>query len=317
MKNADIRQLALMCHLIETQSLGEASARMGMTPSAASQSLSRLRAAFHEEVYLRHGSGYRLTPHGERVIGGLRTIVRLWHDALQATQDFSPAACDTRFTLSCAAHSALPDLVHLFERLRGEAPRARLDVQVPLHHTADLLALRSGKVDVLCASTPAPADARDLRHEPLCRLALTHVLLSKRHPRVGDAISLEQYLAEEHLVAHYRNLDANSRSPIDAALQARGLPARRSSYVQSLWACLQLVAHADFLMTVSPEGGRLLVEHLDLLRCLPLPDDLPPMHGVVYMIWHERTDRSQAHQWLRELLRESARGIQGGKRVAV
>lgn len=304
MKNADLRQLELLCELIETQSLGEAAARLGMTPSAASQSLSRLRDAFATEVYVRHGNGYRLTPHGQQVIGGLRTLVARWHEALQASRHFDAAECDHRFTLACVAHSALPDVVRLQACMREQAPRARLDVQVPLHHTVDLQALRSGRLDVLCASAPPPEDARDLRSELLCTVDMTHVLLGIRHPRIGNTITLEQYLAEEHLVAHYRNLDSDSRSPIDAALVARGLPARRSCYVQSVWACLQMLMTSDFLMTVSAEGARMLTEQLPGLRCLPLPPDMPPARGVLQMIWHERTHRSRAHQWLRERLRE-------------
>ena len=36
MKNVDIKQLALFCELIESQSLTEAASRMNITPSAAS-----------------------------------------------------------------------------------------------------------------------------------------------------------------------------------------------------------------------------------------------------------------------------------------
>lgn len=303
MKNADIKQLELMCELIETQSLSDAAARLGMTPSAASQSLSRLRAAFGEEVYVRHGNAYRLTLHGERVIGGLRAIVKRWNESLQAAQRFDPSECALRFTVACVGHSAWPDFVRLQADLREQAPAARLDLQVPLYNAVDFQLLRAGRLDVLCASAPPPADARDMRHELLCSHALTHVLLGKSHPRIGDSISLAQYLAEEHLVAHYRNLDAGSRSPLDAALAAQGLLMRRSTYVQSLWTCLQLVSRGDFLMTMSTEGARVVVGLLSQVRCLPLPPDMPAVRSELHMIWHERTDRSRPHQWLRERLR--------------
>ena len=118
MKNADIKQLELMCELIETQSLSEAAARLGMTPSAASQSLSRLRATFGEEVYVRQGNAYRLTPHGEQVMGGVRAIVRHWNEALQASGDFDPSTCELRFAVACVAHTASPDLVRLHADMR-------------------------------------------------------------------------------------------------------------------------------------------------------------------------------------------------------
>jgi len=303
MQNADIRQLALLCELIDTQSLSEAARRLGMSPSAASQSLTRLRAAFGEDVYVRHGAAYRLTSYGQQVMGGLRTIVKRWQEALQAAQHFDPSACELRFAIACVAHSASPDLVRLHAELRELAPRAKLDFQVPLHNADDLLALRAGKLDVLCISTPPPPDVRDVHHELLCTHELTHVLLSRAHPRIGESISLSQYLAEQHLVAHYRNLDPASRSPLDAALMARGLPARRSTYVQSLWTCLQMVSRSDFLMTMSAGGARILSQHLSEVRCLPLPADMPAAASKVYMGWHERTHSSRPHAWLRERLR--------------
>lgn len=307
MKNADIKQLELMCELIETQSLSEAAARLGMTPSAASQSLSRLRAAFEEELYVRHGSAYRLTPHGEQVIGGLRRIVARWHEAQQAAQSFDPAQCELRFAVACVADSAVPDQVRLHAEFHALAPKARLDSQVPLQNAADWHSLRAGILDVLCARAPPPADERDLHHELLGMQTLTHVLLSKAHRRIGNAITMDQYLAEEHLVAYYNNLDPSSRSPLDQALLAKGFAARRATYVQSLWTCLQILSASDFLMTLATESARSLAQHLSGVRALPLPPEMPRVRSALYMIWHERTHRSRPHQWLRERVRDAAR----------
>ena len=191
--------------------------------TAASQSLSRLRATFGEEVYVRQGNAYRLTSHGERVIGGIRTIVKRWNESLQAVQGFDPSESAMRFNVACVGHSALPDFVQLQADLREQAPGARLDLQVPLYNAVDFQLLRAGRLDVLCASAPPPADARDMRHELLCSHALTHVLLSKSHPRVGDRISLAQDLAEDHVVAHYRNIERNF---LDQALRQHLSPTK-------------------------------------------------------------------------------------------
>ncbi len=51
MKNVDIKQLALFCELIESQSLTEAASRMNITPSAASQALTRLRNVLNDDLF--------------------------------------------------------------------------------------------------------------------------------------------------------------------------------------------------------------------------------------------------------------------------
>lgn len=306
MKNVDIHQLDLLCQLIDSQSLGEAAARVGMRPPAASQSLARLRSAFPDALYQRQGNAYLLTAQGERSIDGLRAIVRRWREVEHAARRFDPATCEARFAVACVGHAAMPDLTWLHASFRASAPGARLDLQVPLHNAVDIQALRAGKLDVLCASAlPAP-DARDLHHELLCTHTLTDVLLRRGHPRIGETLSLSQYLAEEHLISHYRNLDPASRSPLDAVLQDMGQPMRRSTYVQSLWTALHMVMRGEQLMTLSRGGARLLVQSLPGLRALPLPAELPPIRTRLHMIWHERTHWSAAHRWLRELLRAAA-----------
>lgn len=311
MRNVDIHQLDLLCQLIDQQSLRAAAQHLQMTSSAASQSLTRLRAAFAEDLYVRQGSAYALTPYGERVIDGLRSIVRRWNEVEQSAQHFDPGVCESRFAVACVAHTAAPDMVRFHEEFRAMAPRARLDLQVPLHSASDIQALRAGKLDVLCASAPPPPDARDLHHELLCTHALSRVVLRVDHPRIGNTLTLDEYLAEEHLVAHYRNLDPASRSPLDSALLALGFPIRRHTCVQSLWTCLHMVARGDFLMTMSDDGARILLQSLPQLRSLPLPTRLAPVHTALHMVWHERTHRSGAHRWLRERLRRAARPVEG------
>ncbi len=303
MKNVDIHQLHLLCQLIDCQSLGAAAERLQMTSAAASQSLVRLRAMFPEDVYLRQGGAYVLTPYGERVIDGLRSIVRHWQGLEHAARHFEPAGCETRFAVACASHSAVPDLVALHEGFRQMAPRARLDLQVPLHSAVDFQALRAGTLDVLCARAPPHADTRDLHHELLCTHALTHVVLRRDHPRVGEVLTLAGYLGEEHLMVHYRSLDPATRSPLDDALLANGQPARQIIYVQSLWTCVQMVLRGNHLMTMSAPGARALLRSQPTLRSLPLPPELPTIRTALHMIWHERTHRSAAHRWLREQLR--------------
>jgi DNA-binding transcriptional LysR family regulator len=313
MKNVDIHQLHLLCQLIDCQSLGAAAERLQMTSAAASQSLVRLRAAFPDDVYVRQGNAYVLTPYGERVIDGLRAIVRRWHGLEHAARHFDPSACEARFAVACVSHAATPDLVGLHEQFRRLAPLARLDLQVPLHNAVDLQALRAGTLDVLCASAPPPADARDLHHELLCTHLLTHVVCRRDHPRIGQALTLAGFLDEEHLVVHYRSLDPATRSPIDAALLARGLPMRRATYVQSLWTCVQMVARGEQLMTVSAAGALTLENSTPQLRSLPLPPGLPVLRTQLHMIWHERTHRSAAHRWLRERLRVAVQPAGAGE----
>jgi LysR family nod box-dependent transcriptional activator len=130
--------------------------------------------------------------------------------------------------------------------------------------------------------------------------------LRSDHPRIGERLSLAQYAAEAHLPIAFLQRTGAQRSAIDQALQALGLPARRSSTVHSWNLCAELLARTDHLVSTSPEQAAILLQAAPGLRCLPLPKDLCWPRVAVQMIWHQRTHQSKPHRWLRQRLRDHA-----------
>ncbi len=304
MKNVDIKQLALFCELIESQSLTEAAYRMNITPSAASQALTRLRNVLNDDLCVREKNRYQLTPYADGAYGVFQQMVDLWKDVSNNAWVFNPLDCDSHIIMSCYDAFGETELAELYRSITRKAPKLGLDIHAPANGPADVVALRDGAVDVVCSHYEPPADARDLYRETVKHFHITHCCVSVDHPRIRDTLTLAQYQAEEHLLITFLKRHGGRRSPIDLELELRGFPPRKTTIVNSWHLCSELLARTDRLVTTSRQQAWQLERSNPRIRSVPLPTDFEWPTMPVNMIWHQRTHNSKPHRWLRLQLRE-------------
>ncbi len=182
MSGVDLRQLALLVALHDTQSLNEAARRLHMTPSAASQSLQRLRARLGDDIVARQGNAYVVTPFGEGALEAFRDMLRLWGEISAGSTVFDPPSSRAHWSVACAEEFTEIDLDASYTAIVAAAPGVRLDVGTPPGVQADWDALRSARLDVLLTTRAPPADASDLHAERFPDVLLTHACLSVAHP---------------------------------------------------------------------------------------------------------------------------------------
>jgi DNA-binding transcriptional LysR family regulator len=304
MKNVDIRQLALLCELMDSQSLSEAASRLNITPSAASQSLTRLRQVLGDELCVRDLHQYQLTPFGKSSLASFREIVALWEGASSTSWAFNPADCDTHVVLSCYDGFGATRLADFYRGVTRLAPRLSLDIRAPANGPQDIAELRAGTVDLLCCHQEPPADAPDLHAETVKSFQISHCCFGVDHPRIANGFSLADYAREEHLLITFLKRAGAQRSPIDVALEQLGLPARRSSVVNSWHLCAEMLACTDRLVSTSEEQAAMLMQLSPRIRSLPLPAGLDWPLVPVFLSWHQRTHHSKPHRWLRMQFRD-------------
>src|SRR5262245_66080268 len=76
----EFTEIRLIAELLELRKLSAAAARLGLSQSAASHALARLRTRFGDPLFTRSAGGFQPTPYGER----LGTAAREALDALIA-----------------------------------------------------------------------------------------------------------------------------------------------------------------------------------------------------------------------------------------
>ncbi len=310
MKYVDIKQLSLFCTLMECQSLTEAARRMDVTPSAASQTLTRLREVLGDPLCIRENSSYIPTPFTRGALGRLREIVDMWEDVARP-QAFDPALSDAHMVIACADTFGEIALADFYQRVTGAAPHMTLDLLSSGNGPQDLRDLREGSVDLVCGMLDPSPDAKDIRVETIRHFHLTHCCLNTAHPRLDTSVSLSQYLAEEHILVAPSPRSHTHNDPVDRELQQLEFAGRMKTVVNSWALCAELLARTDRLVTVSHAQAGLLVRTNPRIKAIPLPTGFVWPSVPVNLVWHERTQNSKPHRWLRAQLQEFLRAGRG------
>lgn len=130
---ADIRRLASvnlnllvpLLILLEERSVTRAAARVGLSQSAMSHALGRMRRMFDDELVVRHGSGVVLTPRATELIEPLRRALR--HTAaLINVPEFDPAVDQRVITVAMTINAAFVVGSRLSRLLAAQAPGVTL-----------------------------------------------------------------------------------------------------------------------------------------------------------------------------------------------
>ncbi len=294
-RNVDLNLLVALDALLAEGSVSRAAARLHLSQPAASALLARLRGLFGDPLLLRSARGMLPTPRALELLGPVRQVLDEIDALVQPRAAFDPALALRTFTLSASdyvEYALLPALVDYLER---KAPGVRLAVR-PLDLQAVAKQMESGEVD-LCITglqnAPPGLHARPLYEERLVSV------VRRRHPGIGARLTLDKFCSLEHILVTVRGGSFSAR--IDQALTALGRKRRARLAVPHFLLAPEIVARSDMISTL-PE--RLARGYARKLRILEPPLKLQGF--TVGEIWHERSAREPAQQWLRDVLLELA-----------
>jgi len=278
--------LQLLSTVIEQGSVTAAAHQLGVTQSAVSHQLDRLRAIVGDALFVKSGRGIVPTARAEALAlqaQGLLTQMQgfVHHGSFEAarlTQCFTIAANDLQRDLL---------LPRLLNRLQAEAPGVTLRVVPSDVPSAEMLRAQ----DCQLVISPRPPDATDIKHKRL----FTDSYRVFYDPAVRKAPrSVKTYAAASHItVVHQprRSLD------IDDWLIKRGVQRNFAATLSSFAGVAAFVSGTDRLATLP---GLLRQSLLRGLADAPVPFETPEM--PMYAIWHIRHQQDPVHSWLRQHL---------------
>ena len=113
----DLNLLRVFDAMMEERSTTRAGDRLGVTQSAVSHSVARLRDLFGDELFIRTPFGMEPTPRARSLAPRLRAGLLQLHAAL-AEEVFDPATSTRRFTLLANAYACAVLLPAVLARLR-------------------------------------------------------------------------------------------------------------------------------------------------------------------------------------------------------
>jgi DNA-binding transcriptional LysR family regulator len=295
----DVNLLVGLDTLLRERSVTAAAKRLGLSQSAMSHQLRRLRELFEDPLLVGGRGGMVTSPLAETLEGPVRRALLDLGRAIRGELSFDPATAERTFTVATKDSVELLGLPPLLELLSREAPGIR--VHGRLLGPSTFTALQEGDVDLvigpdveLTLGVPFPGlRRRVLSREPsVCVVRAGHPVVERARREGG--LTLERYLALRHVqVQPQGGLEA---SAVDEALAARELTrdvvARVTHFVSGLF----IAAASDLAVTLARGIAEPLAATLSLALLEP-PLSLP--ENVLVMTWHERCEEDPANKWLR------------------
>ncbi|WP_054286840.1 LysR family transcriptional regulator [Gulbenkiania mobilis] len=287
MTSPDFNLLIALEALLDTGSVAGAARRLGLSASAMSRTLQRLRDTTGDPLLVRSGRGLVPTPRALALRARVGGLVQEVGQMLRPAAPLDLSTVRQRFTVLCSDGFVENFGAALLARVAAEAPGIHLHFR-PKGQRSNA-PLREGAADLeigVVGATTAP----DFHARALFRDRFVAVVRAG-HPLDKAGLTPTEYAAERHVVD---DRHAPAQDPVDGALSALGLARTIVATVGGFAPALALVRDAGLLATVPEHHTRHLRQGLSVI---PLPVALPDI--TVSMLWPPRLDADPLHCWLR------------------
>jgi DNA-binding transcriptional LysR family regulator len=298
MKDVDLNLLTALDVLLAEGSVTGAARRLGLSFSAMSRTLSRLRETTGDPLMVRAGRKLVPTPHALALKDRVHMLAGEVHAVLQpAATEITPSLLDLTFTIRAGGGFVEMLSTALVQAVNESAPNVRLRF---MHRSEeDRSLLREGAVDLEISkrSTSAP----EMRRQLLFREKYVGVA-RKGHPRLtGGKMNPRRYAAGKHVASSHFG---ESREPVDHVLAEVGLSRLVQVVVPGYLDAMRIAAHSDLLAVVPQSclGNRFLKGYAATLGLVhfDLPLAMPEIQ--ITALWHPRVDTDPTQRWLRQLV---------------
>ena len=284
------RNLQAFLAVIEEGSVTAAAKRLGLTQSAVSHTIERLRALVGDPLFVRCGRNVVPTAHALAMAAQAEDVVERMK-AFAGIGGFDPAGA--ALSLVVAANDLQRDVLlpDLMRRLAAEGTDTVLRVVSSGRPAAAML--REDRCTILV--TPRPPQGADIVQKALFRDR--YVCFFDQAARPPPA-TLAEYLAADHATVVY---DDNDVTAFDAAMAARGIKRRFRVSVPGFAGIPAFLRGTAMLASLPSLLGRSIMQDF---AWVPLP--LPAAELPMYMVWHVRHQHDPRHLWLRRQLQAAA-----------
>jgi DNA-binding transcriptional LysR family regulator len=133
----DLNLLVILQALLEEGNVTRAGVRLGMPQPAVSNALARLRRHYRDELLLRAGNGYDLTPLARSLLPSVQETTRLIGRTFSPGEAGQPPAGDRMFTICLSDYSMTVLGEPLLRRVHDLAPAARIQLRLATREMAD------------------------------------------------------------------------------------------------------------------------------------------------------------------------------------
>jgi DNA-binding transcriptional LysR family regulator len=286
----DLNLMIALRALLEEANVTRAGERIGLGQSTMSTALARLRTVFHDELLVRVGRDYELTPLARQILPQVQLTLPLVAQAL-GQESFDPATSNRTFTFQITDFGAI-ELRPLFDLAQSQAPGIRLDFQrLPTEPT-------DAEHDLLAHDFVVAAPGIGIEVDSVEVFRDRYVVIADAHNPVvaGGAISMADFTASPFIRTDFG--------------RAHMTPAERRMHEQRIFPnvrvttstllSIPLIVGGNDLIGVVPN---LLVErNARVTGTVAVPTPFETTELIQRLWWHPAHTHDGAHAWMRDLV---------------
>ena len=295
----DLNLLVVLQALLEEGNVTRAGVRLGMPQPAVSNALARLRRHYKDELLLRTGNGYALTPLARSLLPAVQESTRLIGHTFSPGPTSLPPIGDRVFTISLSDYSTTVLGQPLLRRVHDLAPDASIQMRVSTREIADGDRSLRG-YDLLIAP---PRLAPDGQLEVILRDRFVYVA-DPANPRLREGrLTAEDLAALPHATA--RVADPGSDPAVMALLRCGIRPNVALTTVG--WLPLPFLVAGTDLVAAIPERLARRVSSAAGVTVIDPPFETIELVEAAW--WHPLHNTDPGLTWLRRIVREVAAAL--------
>lgn len=297
MKSTELNLIPIFVAIYEEKNLSKAAIRMNISQPAVSKALKRLREIYDDGLFNRNTTGVEPTVFASDIYPAMSAALKNFTSTLSASREFDPKTSNRIFSIAVVStvnYSLIPKLV---KQIRTSAPNISLEIHPQF--TEDLESdLRLQRYDLVIDMA---IRGRTILKSEVVYTEILKVVCSKDHPRIGDSISLEQFLSEEHVAAsrwHSRSSLLNAEDI--GELEARNIVIRAAGAFEMM----PIIGSTEMIGMLPQSTLDDLGDYYNL-KSLDLPFNR--QQHELCSIWHPSRSNDSGHRWLRQQIQKAAK----------
>lgn len=288
LRRLDLTLLLVFLGLVQHRKAATVAAELGLTQSAISQAVKRLRDIFEDDLFLRRPHGMDPTTTALALEAPLRQAVETLRGALGTARAFDPTEAEGVVRIAAIDAEQAVLIPPLAARLRQTAPGLRLSV-LPLGRTDAVEALTDGRADLALGfmwDLPDAILGQVLYQEGFLVVGLPQLLPS------APIISIDAYCAADHVLV---SPAGDLRGVVDRRLEEMGRSRRIVLGLPAFLPALAAAADSGALLTLPSRLARRFAPAFGLVTAAP---PIAVRSFPVSVFRHRRNERDPRTGWM-------------------
>lgn len=288
--NLNLEYLKVLNSILETRSTTVSAKKLGVTQSAISHSLKKLREHLSDDIVFRQGNSLELTTKAQRI----KRPLSKWLDQLEdiiRSEEFEPATSTKVFyiaTTDIIEQLFAPQMIKLMQK---KAPHIQLRF-IRWEYDRVESQLLNSSIDL--AVGVRSFDSSNVMQRVLYEESFIS-MARKKHPIFNSKIDLESFVYYPHVMTG----PGDGKGAIDNYLEKLNRKRRLLYTVNSFSSAPALIENSDCLLT-APKRFSEHIEKRYKIKLFDTPIHMTPFTLKAY--WSKANHKDAANKWIREIL---------------